>query len=254
MTLRMPSKGLEWNLDRKDRMGMTPDIHELEVETERCLRALRAGDGTARSRLVELHLPLVSALARRYRGRGEPLEDLEQAGVVGLLAAIERFDPARGHDLRAYAVPTVDGEIRRHLRDRAPTVRAPRRIHELRSALPALDRELATRLGRAPTRAADACPEDVEAASAPLVVPLEESSAGGGDGELRAAEDRVALARALEALDRRERRIVELRFGGGLSQARIAAQVGISQVHVSRLLHHALETLRHELDDGHRAA
>jgi RNA polymerase sigma-B factor len=240
-------------------MTIAPDIDELELETERCLRDLRAGDGAARSRLVELHLPLVWALARRYRGRGEPLEDLEQAGVVGLLAAIERFDPTRGHDLRAYAVPTVDGEIRRHLRDRAPTVRAPRRIHELRSALPDLDRELASRLGRAPTRAelaraAGARPEDVEAASAPLVVPLEESSAGGGDEELQAAEDRVAVARALGALDRRERRIVELRFGGGLSQARIAAQIGISQVHVSRLLHHALETLRHELDDGHRAA
>jgi RNA polymerase sigma-B factor len=240
-------------------MAIAPDIHELELETDRCLRALRAGDGTARTRLVELHLPLVAALARRYRGRGEPLEDLEQAGVVGLLAAIERFDPARGHDLRAYAVPTVDGEIRRHLRDRGATVRAPRRIHELRSALPELDRELGTRLGRAPThtelaRAAGARPEDVEAASTPLVVPLEESAAGAGDEELEAAEDRVAVARALEALDRRERRIVELRFGGGLSQARIAAQVGISQVHVSRLLQHALETLRHELDDGHRAA
>src|SRR5829696_812344 len=161
----MRPERLEWNSDRKRGMAIAPGIDELELETERCLRELRAGDGTARSRLVELHLPLVWALARRYRGRGEPLEDLEQAGVVGLLAAIERFDPARGHDLRAYAVPTVDGEIRRHLRDRAATVRAPRRIHELRSALPELDRELATRLGRAPTcaelaRAAGARPED----------------------------------------------------------------------------------------------
>ena len=111
-------------------MAIAPGIDELELETERCLRELRAGDGTARSRLVELHLPLVWALARRYRGRGEPLEDLEQAGVVGLLAAIERFDPARGHDLRAYAVPTVDGEIRRHLRDRASVVRVPRDVQQ----------------------------------------------------------------------------------------------------------------------------
>lgn len=241
-------------------MAIAAPIQGIERETERCLRAYReARDERARHRLVELHLPLVSALARRYRGRGEPLEDLEQAGVVGLLAAIERFDPGRGHDLRAFAVPTVDGEIRRHLRDRAAAVRAPRRIHELRSALPALDRELGSRLGRSPTRAelaraAGARPEDVAAASEPLVVPLEESEAGGGDEELRAAEDRVALAGALGALDSRERRIVALRFGAGLTQARIADRLGISQVHVSRLLQHALETLRRELDGDPRAA
>lgn len=247
-------------IDEKFAMAISPSIQGIERETELCLRAYReARDERARQRLVELHLPLVSALARRYRGRGEPLEDLEQAGVVGLLAAIERFDPGRGHDLRAFAVPTVDGEIRRHLRDRAPAVRAPRRIHELRSSLPAIRRELGGRLGRSPTRAelaraSGARPEDVDAASGPLVVPLEASEAAAADEELLAAEDRVALARALAALDRRERRIVALRFAGGLSQARIAARLGISQVHVSRLLHHALETLRRELDDGPRAA
>ncbi|HSC93182.1 MAG TPA: sigma-70 family RNA polymerase sigma factor [Gaiellaceae bacterium] len=236
-------------------MAIATYIQGLELETARCLRAYReGGDERARERLVELHLPLVAALARRYRDRGEPVEDLEQAGAVGLLAAIERFDPDRGRDLRAFAVPTVDGEIRRHLRDRATPVRAPRRIHELRAALPALDRELAHRLGRRPTpdelaRAAGARPEDVLAASEPLVVPLDESTSPSESDGLDAAEDRVALGRALAVLDRRERRIVALRFAAGLSQARIGARLGISQVHVSRLLRHALETLRRELDD-----
>ena len=241
-------------------MASTSAIHGVESETVRCLRAYRdRSDERARDRLVELHLPLVAALARRYRGRGEPVEDLEQAGVVGLLGAIERFDPDRGGDLRAFAAATVDGEIRRHLRDHSSPVRPPRRIHELRSALPALDRELAARLGRSPTRAelaraAGVPVEDVVTASGPIVVPLDDAAPPSADGELPAAEERLVVGRALAALDRRERRIVALRFGTGLSQDAIAERVGLSQVHVSRLLRHALETLRRELDDGDRAA
>ena len=234
---------------------MTSVISQVQWESRRHLRAHRDGDPDARRRLVELHLPLVTALARRYRGRGEALEDLQQVGVVALLAAIDRFDPGRGEDLVAFAVPTIDGELRRHLRDRVEAVRPPRRIHELRGALPALDRELVARLGRAPTdeeraRAAGACREDVEAATAPLVVPLEEHRLADGADTLRAAEDRVAVARALRRLPARERRIVALRFGDGLSQAAIASRLGLSQVHVSRLLRSALHTLRRELDEG----
>jgi RNA polymerase sigma-B factor len=224
-------------------------------ESRQWLRAHRAGDPDARERLVRLHLPLVDALARRYRGRGEALEDLQQVGAVALLAAIDRFDPGRGDDLVAFAVPTIDGELRRHLRDRVEAVRPPRRIHELRGALPALDRELVARLGRPPTdderaRAAGARREEVAAATAPLVVPLDEDRLADDADTLRGAEDRIALSRALRRLPARERRIVALRFAEGLSQAGIAARLGISQVHVSRLLRGALQTLRRELDDG----
>jgi RNA polymerase sigma-B factor len=234
---------------------VTSVISQVQWESRRHLRAHRDGDPDARRRLVELHLPLVTTLARRYRGRGEALEDLQQVGAVALLAAIDRFDPGRGEDLVAFAVPTIDGELRRHLRDRVEAVRPPRRIHELRGALPALDRELVARLGRAPTdeeraRAAGACREDVAAATAPLVVPLEEHRLADEADTLRAAEDRVAVARALRRLPARERRIVALRFGDGLSQAAIASRLGLSQVHVSRLLRSALQTLRRELDEG----
>jgi RNA polymerase sigma-B factor len=235
---------------------VTSVISEVQSESRRCLRAHRDGDPDARRRLVELHLPLVEALARRYRGRGETLEDLQQVGAVALLAAIDRFDPGRGDDLLAFAVPTIDGELRRHLRDRVGAVRPPRRIHELRGALPALERELVSRLGRPPTdderaRAAGARREEVAAATAPLVVPLDEARVADDVDSLRAAEDRVAVARALRRLPARERRIVVLRFGEGLSQAGIAGRLGISQVHVSRLLRGALQTLRRELDDEH---
>jgi RNA polymerase sigma-B factor len=227
---------------------------EVEWESRRCLRAHRDGDPEARRRLVELHLPLVAVLARRYRGRGEALEDLQQVGAVALLAAIDRFDPDRGDDLLAFAVPTIDGELRRHLRDRVEAVRPPRRIHELRGALPALDRELIARLGRPPTdderaRAAGARREEVAAATTPLVVPLEEDRLADDTDTLRAAEDRVAVSRALRRLPARERRIVALRFGEGLSQAGIASRLGLSQVHVSRLLRSAMQTLRQELDE-----
>ena len=128
-------------------------------------------------------------------------------------------------------MPTIDGELRRHLRDRVDAVRAPRRIHELRGALPALDRELLARLGRRPTdderaQAAGARREEVAAAAAPLVVPLDENQLADGSDTLRAAEDRVALARAVRCLPARERRIVALRFGEGLSQAQIAGAWG----------------------------
>jgi RNA polymerase sigma-B factor len=244
---------VELHAERNSRV--TSVISEVQWESRRHLRAHRDGDPDARRRLVELHLPLVTALARRYRGRGEALEDLQQVGVVALLAAIDRFDPGRGDDLVAFAVPTIDGELRRHLRDRVEAVRPPRRVHELRGALPALDRELVARLGRPPTdeeraRAAGARREEIAAATAPLVVPLDEDRLADEADTLRAAEDRVAVERALRRLPARERRIVALRFGDGLSQAAIASRLGLSQVHVSRLLRSALQTLRVELDEG----
>ena len=254
MILRNRLREVWSNSTRKGDGRLTSVISDVKWESRRCLRAHRDGDPDARRRLVELHLPLVTALALRYRGRGEALEDLQQVGVVALLAAIDRFDPGRGDDLVAFAVPTIDGELRRHLRDRVEAVRPPRRIHELRGALPALDRELVARLGRPPTdeeraHAAGARREEVAAATAPLVVPLEEHRLADEADTMRAAEDRVAVARALRRLPARERWIVALRFGEGLSQAAIGARLGLSQVHVSRLLRSTLQTLRRELDE-----
>jgi len=146
-------------------------------------------DPDARRRLIELQLPLVRALARRFASRGEQFEDLAQVGAVGLIKAIDRYDPRRGSSLTAYAVPTIVGEIRRHLRDSTQPLRVPRR---------------------------------------------------NGD-------ERALIEAGLRALPRRQRRIVQLHYFGNLSQRGIASELGLSQVHVSRLLHDSLGKLRQEI-------
>ena len=197
------------------------------AECRDLLQAYRCrGDTVARDRLVELHMPLVRALARRYVNRGEPLEDLVQIGSIGLLQAIERFDPDRGRDLAGFAVPTIAGEIRHHLRDRATVVRIPRRYADSgapRSAVALSSTDEADgRLGRA--LATDA-PYD-------------------------SSEDRLTLVAGLRLLTVRERRIMHLRFFAGLSQDEIAEQVGVSQVQVSRLIRASLERMRRALSAG----
>ena len=220
------------------------------------------GDLAARRKLIEHNLPLVEALARRYSHRGEQLEDLVQVGCVGLMGAIDRFDSTRGNDLTAFAVPSIVGEIKRHLRDRASPVRLPRRLQELSGALPRLREQLTARLERPPTMeelagAAAATPRevadalDLEHARRPLSL----SQPGSAPAEpsvpqdaYDATEARLLVDGGLRALDHRERRIVHLRFYGGLSQAEIADEIGLSQIHVSRLLRRALEKLRRELE------
>jgi RNA polymerase sigma-B factor len=210
-----------------------------------------------RDRLIEQHLPLVRALARRYAHSGEPLDDLVQAGAIGLINAVDRFDPARGGSLEAYAVPSILGEIRRHLRDRCATVRIPRRVQEQRLALRRADRDLLA-LGRAPSLGELAARAGVPAAeaagalgaAAPAPLPGDDDVAAplGVDGLGETIAERVALVAALRGLEERERRIVHLRFYGDVSQAGIARELGLSPVHVSRLLHGALERLRTCLD------
>ena len=175
-------------------------------------------DIDARRRLIEQHLPLVRALASRFMHDGEQLEDLVQVGSVGLIKAVDRFDPDRGSSLRAYAIPTIVGEIRRHLRDGTQPLRVPRAQRAL-----------------GPVRAV---PLELEADTA------RDSAAERG---LELGEERVLLASGLRTLARRERRIVHLRYYGGLSQRRIAAELGLSQVHVSRLLRESLGKLRSEI-------
>jgi RNA polymerase sigma-B factor len=238
--------------------------HALEL-----LRAYRErGDLGARDRLVGHYLPLVRALARRYGHRGEQLDDLVQVGAIGLLNAIDRFDPDRGVNFDAFAVPTVVGEMRRHFRDGTWPVRVPRRLQELRRELHRPGEELASKLSRAPTAAELArevgAPEDdvlrafeTEKVRTPVSL---SSPTPGEEGqllafELSAAEDsverceeRVLVAAGLRALDGRTRRIVHLRFFEGLSQAQIAREVHLSQIHVSRLLRQALTTLRKHIE------
>jgi RNA polymerase sigma-B factor len=174
-------------------------------------------NGDARSRLIEEHMPLVAALAHRYDRRGEQLEDLVQVGALGLIKAVDRFRPERGVALGAFAAPTIVGEIKHHLRDRTWPLSVPRRLRESRA------------------------PSEFVAAEA------EADAAGDDDESFSEVEDRALLERALGALGERERRILELRFFGDLSQVEIAKELGISQVHVSRIQHGALEKLRRAL-------
>jgi RNA polymerase sigma-B factor len=229
----------------------------------------RDGDREARERaLVEL-MPLVRALASRYAGRGEPLEDLVQVGALGLIKAVDRFDVDRGVEFSSYAVPTIVGEIRRHFRDKAWAMHVPRRLKELSVRLSRLLDDLTTELGRSPTiaelaEAAGAEEEEVidalDSAHAystrSLHAPFEE----GGDDSLadklgtpetgyEEVEDGSLVAAGLDALDERERRIVELRFFEEMTQSQIAAEIGISQMHVSRLLRRALATMRGKIEE-----
>ena len=235
------------------------------------------GDLEARERLIEQYLPLVRALASRYARRGDQLEDLVQVGCIGLIKAIDRFELGRGVELTTYATPTIVGEIRRHFRDKGWSVRVPRGLQELNLRLSQLVDELSRELHRSPTvtelaEAANVTPEDVlealETNDAYLAVSLsapgwgEDSeeqdrleSLGESDHGYEVSEDRILLGPAVRCLDERERRILHLRFYSGLTQSQIALELGISQMHVSRIIRAALERLRAAIpgaldDDG----
>jgi RNA polymerase sigma-B factor len=232
------------------------------------LQAVRdTRDTASRNRLIEENLPLVRALARRYAGRGEQYEDLVQVGTIGLIKAIDRYDLDRGVQLQSYAIPMIVGEIKRHFRDRGWAVHVPRRLKELNLKLTSLVDQLSSSLGRSPTiaelaKAASVEPEEViealEAGQAytalSLSVPVGddpdtvlEHTIADPEAVFAAADDRDFIARGLSVLDKRERAIVELRFFSGLSQSQIAQELGISQMHVSRLIRRALEKIRLEL-------
>lgn len=236
--------------------------HDPRAEDLRVLASMdedEPGRSELRDRVVESHLGLVEHLARRYTDRGEPYADLVQVGTIGLLKAVDRFDPALGPSFAAYAVPTILGEIRRHFRDRGWAVRVPRRLQELTRTIAAARATLTQELARAPTvdelatRAgvdAESVLEGLESAGAYVTVPLDTDHDAGeahlafDDSGLEGVENREALRPLLAQLPARERRILALRFVRGLSQSEIAAEVGISQMHVSRLLARTLGTLR----------
>ena len=171
----------------------------------------RDGDLAAREQLIEAYLPLARSLARRFAHRGERVEDLVQVGTIGLIKAVDRFEPARG-DLASYAAPTIVGEIKRHLRDRVTLIRTPREQPEAPVVL--------------------VTPEDMPAP----------------DDELRASEDRVVVSNGLRTLHRRERDALRCRYFRDMSQAEVASALGISQTHTSRLLASGLAKLRANLD------
>jgi RNA polymerase sigma-B factor len=238
-------------------------------------RAYRAsGDHAARNALVEEHLGFADYLARRFTHRGEPIDDLRQVALIGLVKAVERFDPDRGVSFTSFAVPTITGEIKRHFRDRTWSVRVPRNLQELSLEIERVRADLGHRLGRSPTVAEiaddldvteEAVLEGLEAAtlyrSGSLDAPLA-GSATGARGELLAdpedsqgaAENRILVRQLLADLPVRERRIVYLRYFEGLTQSEIAEQIGISQMHVSRLLARSLDQLGGAVVDPPSAA
>jgi RNA polymerase sigma-B factor len=242
----------------------------MERQVDALLRSYhRDGDREARDQaLVEL-MPLVRALASRYAGRGEPLEDLVQVGALGLIKAVDRFDVDRGVEFSSYAVPTIVGEIRRHFRDKAWAMHVPRRLKELSVRLSRVLDELTTELGRSPTIAELATATGVEEedvidaldsanaySTRSLHAPFDDGDEtsladklGEDDAGFAEVEDGSLVAAGLDALDERERRIVELRFFEEKTQSQIAAEVGISQMHVSRLLRSALATMRGRIEE-----
>ncbi|MEU8217334.1 SigB/SigF/SigG family RNA polymerase sigma factor [Micromonospora taraxaci] len=222
-----------------------------------------------RDRAIEAWLPLARHLARRYGGRGAPDDDLAQTAFVGLIKAVDNFDHNRGVDFSGYAIPTIIGEIKRYFRDRTWAVRVPRRLQELRLSISAANSVLTQTLGRSPTVAdvaaylgltEETVLEGLEGARAyratSLSTPIGDNgnreladTLGGDDHEFDLVELRVALGPALAALPEREREILSLRFHGNLTQAEIADRVGVSQMHVSRLITRSLATLRRHLSD-----
>ena len=251
---------------RPDRARSRRELGEVRRVDELLVAYHRDGDRSAREKaLVEL-MPLVRSLAGRYAGRGEPLDDLVQVGAVGLIKAVDRFDVTRGVEFTSYGVPTIVGEIRRHFRDKAWAMHVPRRIKELSVRLSRVLDELTTTLGRSPTiaeiaEAAAVDEEDVidalDAAHAYATRSLDAPTAGGdqlaeglagADPGYDGVDDRWVLSAGLEALDPRARRIVELRFFEERTQSQIAAELGISQMHVSRLLRDAIDRMRGSIE------
>ena len=266
-----------------------PDVVALtqEVADEPAARSLRIAAARARARamfvelndlpegdprrarlrddLVENHRPLVEYLARRFRNRGEPLDDLIQVATIGLIKSVDRFDLERAVEFSTYATPTIVGEIKRHFRDKGWAIRVPRRLQELKLSLTKATSDLSQKNGRSPTVAElaqylglseEEILEGMESANAYSAVSLDAPDGGDEDSPavadslgmvdeaLEGVEYRESLKPLLEKLPAREKKILMLRFFGGMTQSQIAGELGISQMHVSRLLARTLMQLR----------
>jgi RNA polymerase sigma-B factor len=236
------------------------------------VRLHRHGDPAAREALVERFLPLARQLARRYQHGGEQLDDLVQVASLGLLKAIDRFDPSRETAFSSFAVPTILGELKRHFRDKGWSVRVPRDLQELSVRVDRVTEQLGRELGRAPTLAevaerTGASEEQVlearEAAGAYRAVSLDRprdddeegegsmaATMGSEDPGFGVAEDAATVERLMRVLSDREREVLRLRFAEDLTQSEIGARVGVSQMHVSRLIRQAVAQLRVEAEAG----
>jgi len=223
-----------------------------------------------RDELVQLHLPLVEHCARRFMNRGEPLDDLLQVGTIGLIKSVDRFDDQRGVEFSTYATPTILGEIKRYFRDKGWAIRVPRRLQELRMSIASVTGDMAQELGRSPTPreiaeklgvSLEEVMEGIESANAYSTLSLDAGDAsdesansmldslGIDDEALANVEIRASVKPLIEQLPPRERRILLLRFFGGMTQSQIAEEIGVSQMHVSRLLNRTLAQLRTSMRD-----
>ena len=228
------------------------------------------GDRDAREKLVMSHLNLVRFLANKFKNRGEPIDDLMQVGYLGLLKAIDGFDPSRGLEFTTYATPTILGEIKRHFRDKGWSVRVPRRLQELSAKVNQATDVLTVQLQRSPKieevaeyldASVDEVLEAMESSSAYSSVPLEGTGSSesddapsiidryaSDDADLELTDDRIMIEDALDDLSPREREVIELRFKEGLTQIEMAERLGISQVQVSRLLRRTLKKIQDKID------
>jgi RNA polymerase sigma-B factor len=222
-----------------------------------------AGRIALRAKAIEWYLPMTVYLARRYSGRGEPLADLTQVAAIGLIKAVDRYDANRGVPFASYAIPTIIGELKRHFRDTTWKIRVPRPMQELTLQIPTVTEDLAHALHRSPTTielaarlgvsqadvlAARRCAHAYRPLSLEQPAPNSEDlslidSLGGPDPGIEAVDTRESLRVRLAALPERERRIVTLRYFGELTQAQIAADIGVSQMQISRLLARSLTRL-----------
>ncbi len=223
-----------------------------------------------REELVQLHLPLVDHCARRFTNRGEPLDDLVQVGTIGLIKSVDRFDTDRGVEFSTYATPTILGEIKRYFRDKGWAIRVPRRLQELRMSISSVTGDMSQELGRSPTPreiadklgvTVEEVMEGIESANAYSTLSLDAGdssddrpnsmldSLGDRRRGLNHVEIRESIKPLIEALPAREKRILLLRFFRGMTQSQIAEEIGVSQMHVSRLLNRTLEQLRSSLTE-----
>jgi RNA polymerase sigma-B factor len=266
----MPSKQSAMQPRRELRRGSRGKLAWDKDRTRELFRRYKEeGDEQAREQLIVNHLNLVRFLASKFKNRGESLEDLVQVGTIGLIKAIDRFDPSRGLEFTTYATPTIMGEIKRHFRDKGWSVRVPRRLQELSAKVNQATDELTNELQRSPSveeiaervgASVDEVLEAMESSSAYSSVPLE----GGGtddedapsvidryatvDQDLAASDDRIVLEDAIKDFSPREQEVIKMRFIDGLTQVEIAERLGISQVQVSRLLRRTLKKVQEKID------
>ncbi len=248
-----------------------------KARTRRLLmRYHKQGDQRARELVIQEQLPLVEFLARKFAGRGEPVEDLMQVASVGLIKAVDRFDVDRNIEFSTYATPNILGEIKRYFRDKGWAMRVPRGLQELRQSAKEAIRESTIKTGRSPSirELAETLDSDIENVAEALTLgrayntssldaPVSQDDKEGDtvmdlqadeNSPIEGLEDKILLQRAIESLKGQQQQILKLRFNEGKTQTEIAQTIGVSQMHVSRLLRRAIEDLRHQLGeiDGSR--